>query len=695
MQDQRLQNLIPAGEPIESFRPQYSNSLQQAADPFRQQSETVRRQKDTAHEQESVTKETVRQKTEQAVKSQQIANEKLADSKQAQKKYLNASEELAKRQNEANESAKRLNQAKEQHNQHETDAAKAAQHFQTTQKNESDARKKLDDHLDRIKSATPAEKLEMEKESKHLKDQHQTAKEASNVAKTQTDAAQVKAKLSAEMLKKSAAEHNKAFEAVKNATGEKDRTGKKAEDAVRDHVTASEVAKTHRDDATAAHTHLDAASKESKKDSVAANHDASRQNAQVSNGPITDFAAFAHQKAVESKSSPERKSTNALETKATNASVHPILSNPAWSHYKQHVQQQISQAKWPIHVPGKTAFQSVQKNALAKLNPVDKAAVFAGIAHHRAKVFATLKHVDHKSNPGRIDLGTHKAHLPANRPGKGQSGKGLAGLTSGHHALASLGAANAASFGNGTSFLTGTLAGLVIGSIGQAMLLGPGAFGPGGFSSGGVGYGAGDDGSALFNSGCTYVPNGDDSQVDPNADGSGVVMSANSDPNGDSSVDPQQGTGFDQQISSSPDGSSDNSDVSQTVVDDGSNVPIDSVPQTGRYLNVVNLSQSRATFHVKYHAVDQAGNWKWYPSSPDAGDDALIFDLDPGQAVELWDGDWHVYADKARIWASSADGQHQWARYQNNDLLLVSEQDDQGQPSYLSPEIQTLSFGLK
>jgi hypothetical protein len=102
----------------------------------------------------------------------------------------------------------------------------------------------------------------------------------------------------------------------------------------------------------------------------------------------------------------------------------------------------------------------------------------------------------------------------------------------------------------------------------------------------------------------------------------------------------------------------------------------------------------KVTIYVKYHAVDQNGNWNWFPSGLDDSN-AIAFDLAPGQPVELWDGDWHVYADRARIWAVSEDGQHQWVCYKDNDLLLVSEQDDQGQPSYLSADIQTLSFGVK
>jgi len=135
-------------------------------------------------------------------------------------------------------------------------------------------------------------------------------------------------------------------------------------------------------------------------------------------------------------------------------------------------------------------------------------------------------------------------------------------------------------------------------------------------------------------------------------------------------------------------------DVSPTVYD-GAATQIDAVPQVGRYLNVINLSGAPATIYIQYHAQDQNGNWNWFPADPVMSQDALSFDLKANQAAEVWDGSWQVYADKARVWAISADRTHHWNRYKATDLLLVSETDDQGQPCYYSPNIQTLSFGLK
>jgi hypothetical protein len=325
-------------------------------------------------------------------------------------------------------------------------------------------------------------------------------------------------------------------------------------------------------------------------------------------------------------------------------------------------------------------------------------------------------------------------HLPvatlgaANAAGQRPAGTKPNSGTNALQALAGKSGANAA-----------VLTELIVGTVGQAILFGQGLFSggglsvPGGGGGGFAGEGGGfDDGSddsggcaSAFDSGCVYVPNDDnadggddpdgsgnngsgngDASGDPTAGGGGVLLSVNSgqagggagsDGDGGDSGG-ADGDPFNQTVhlpsGSAAPGGDGASDISPTVYDAPS-TKIDAVPQTGRYLNVINLSAKPATFHVQYHAQDQNGNWAWFPQSPDMSDDGISFDLNPGQAVELWDGDWHVYADKARIWAVSTDGQQQWNRYKSTDLLLVSETDDQGQPCYFAPDIQTLSYGLK
>jgi len=423
------------------------------------------------------------------------------------------------------------------------------------------------------------------------------------------------------------------------------------------------------------------------------------------------------------------------------------LSNPAlpsrqspestlWANQLESMKtRRNSNAQVPRSIVSNAAFKTTQQSAVSKLPPEKKTAVNAKILHNSSVVSSGTRPTTLKPQKGHVDLAkfhpgpkligpdiqdrrSHGSRTPGKNPqnvsdaSSGKNGQHQQGQTTNPtvNPKASLGAANSWQSPTNNVALQGFIAASVIGAIGDAIVLGAGAFGQGALSyagGGGGGYvddGSGGDCSSPFNSGCVYIPNGDPSQpFDPNADGSGVVMAVNSEPSySDGSADgaDPQGNTFDQQIplpssTSTPSDAGVSPNDGSQMINDGTTVPIDSVPQSGRYLNIVNLSSSRTTIHVKYHAVDQSGQWNWFPSAPDADDDALSFDLDPGQTAELWDGDWHVYADKPRIWADSADGQNHWARYQTSDLLLVSEQDDQGQPSYLSPDIQTLSFGLK
>jgi hypothetical protein len=275
------------------------------------------------------------------------------------------------------------------------------------------------------------------------------------------------------------------------------------------------------------------------------------------------------------------------------------------------------------------------------------------------------------------------------------------------------------------------IAGILAAEVGQALLL-QGAF-------------AGAGGGSAFGSGCAFIPNNDggdasggddvaavggdaagtDDQAgtddalaaqtfDPDSSQSGVLLSVNGDPgdagpagtDGDPGpVGGPDGTDASSTASlppldlSSPPGSepggTDPGDTVSAVVFDQPAVALDAVPQNGRYLNLINLSRSKVTVYVQYHAVDQQNNWAWFPADPAMSDQALSFDLEPGQATETRDGDWRIFADKARVWAVSADGQQQWVRYQKRDLLLVPEVDDQGQPGYVAPTIETVDFGVK
>jgi hypothetical protein len=432
-------------------------------------------------------------------------------------------------------------------------------------------------------------------------------------------------------------------------------------------------------------------------------------------------------------------------------------------------------------VPSRATFKAKQNAKLSTLAQAQKMYLHAKILHNQARAQDNLRSPNRVATMGRLPASElhhpQIAHNTSRTAGNAfaLTSRGVKRFTTAN-ALAALGATNTRGRGafnmtnrgdlaqllvpgGGANNNAALIAELIIGSIGEAIVLRPGLFSSGAFSGlgGGAGIGGGGPGAAdygpdagnyasAFDSGCVYLPNGDNGQNDPNGSPGGVLLSTNSDPygNGDGGAnggpdgsagaspdgDPSQqiglsgapdGNGTDGNGIASPDGDANQqtgltdapngnrnqqtgltdapngdggTEVSPTVYDGGT-TPVDAVPQVGRYLNVINLSASPATVFVQYHSQDQNGNWNWFPAAPDMSQDAISFDVNPGQAVELYDGDWHVYADKARVWAASTDGAHQWNRFQDTDLLLVSETDDQGQPCYYSPDIQTLSFGLK
>lgn len=399
-----------------------------------------------------------------------------------------------------------------------------------------------------------------------------------------------------------------------------------------------------------------------------------------------------------------------------------------------------------IKMPSKVSFQTAQQKVVSKL-PAEKQQLVNDRINKNAQAAAnSARRVDLVNRPGRIDLfNRHSKPGPNvhNPNSTNAGGNSLAndGKPEKHYPgwrpdwlpqkdkqnpFATLLAANSGSKSGLNAGILGAFAtGLVLGTIGDAILMGPGILNGGGIAPNGGGFipgggfvegGDPSDPSQAFNNGCVFVPNESSGDFNPGADGSGVMFSICSNSSAGnvdnvSEVPPVEGTEFvpngsrlaepigGQSISlastiSAGDVVEGRSGTSETVYDDP-NVELDAVPQTGRFLNVANLSSTKVIFHVQYHALDQAGNWNWFPANPENSDDALVFEVEPGRTVEFWDQDWQVSADRVRIWANSANDQHVWNRYKGSDLLLVPERDESGQPTYLSPEAQTLNFAVK
>jgi hypothetical protein len=113
-----------------------------------------------------------------------------------------------------------------------------------------------------------------------------------------------------------------------------------------------------------------------------------------------------------------------------------------------------------------------------------------------------------------------------------------------------------------------------------------------------------------------------------------------------------------------------------------------------RFLRVENTTSEKATVFVQYYTRTKAGAWKWYPGTPGVSAGALSVDLEPGQAADLQDGSWRVHASKVRLWVMLENGTRM-DQYKHQDLVLVSEMDQNGQPGYVAQARETYSFTIE
>ncbi|MEI8376154.1 MAG: hypothetical protein WCJ35_25320, partial [Planctomycetota bacterium] len=116
--------------------------------------------------------------------------------------------------------------------------------------------------------------------------------------------------------------------------------------------------------------------------------------------------------------------------------------------------------------------------------------------------------------------------------------------------------------------------------------------------------------------------------------------------------------------------------------------------QYTRYLRLGNGTNEKVTFSVLYYTCDDQGKWSWTPGELGTNAQPMTFELAPGEAADIQDGDWRINAAKARVWAKSASGK-EWNQFKDEDLELVTETDDAGQHSYMSSELQTANYTVR
>jgi hypothetical protein len=125
--------------------------------------------------------------------------------------------------------------------------------------------------------------------------------------------------------------------------------------------------------------------------------------------------------------------------------------------------------------------------------------------------------------------------------------------------------------------------------------------------------------------------------------------------------------------------------------DDPGGPTADVSAQTCRYLQVKNDTGAALTVYLQYKTQDDRGAWGWYPADPTQSDQCVAYELAAGEETCLDDGGWTVNASRVRIWAGAAGGD-QWLDYQDKDLWLVPEVDDDGEHRYYAAGMETVPY---
>jgi hypothetical protein len=109
--------------------------------------------------------------------------------------------------------------------------------------------------------------------------------------------------------------------------------------------------------------------------------------------------------------------------------------------------------------------------------------------------------------------------------------------------------------------------------------------------------------------------------------------------------------------------------------------------QTRRYLRVVNDTGEKLEIHVQYRTETSDGQFAWFPADPESSDQSVAYDLDPGEATFLGQGNGKMNASRVRIWAISESGK-KYVQMKDQDLWLVPEMNGE-ERCYSAPEMQT------
>ncbi len=115
----------------------------------------------------------------------------------------------------------------------------------------------------------------------------------------------------------------------------------------------------------------------------------------------------------------------------------------------------------------------------------------------------------------------------------------------------------------------------------------------------------------------------------------------------------------------------------------------DVVLQNKRFLKISNVTGDKLTVFLQFRTPKDDA-WVWVPDSPANSTDALSFEIEAGQEIEVKRNDEPVAASRMRIWANSAT--QKWLKYKSKDAWLVPEKTEDGEHVYTSPGVETYTF---
>jgi hypothetical protein len=116
-------------------------------------------------------------------------------------------------------------------------------------------------------------------------------------------------------------------------------------------------------------------------------------------------------------------------------------------------------------------------------------------------------------------------------------------------------------------------------------------------------------------------------------------------------------------------------------------------PQGQRYLRIRNATGAPLTVFVQYRTLTGDNAFEWLPAAPDESEQALRFDIEAGEALDLANDGTRIAASRVRLWARSPT--RKWTAYKGKDLWLVPEVDEEGEHSYSAPAMETFTFTFK